>query len=95
MNNLSYCHSVVIRILRHSKALVLVVFRVFVILSYILIYKYIKENKYYYNRKIYDTMTILWKSLYITVRAVITEKDSHMTGNQLMMAILISFPRYH
>ena len=88
---MSYCHSVVIGNLRHSKALVLVVFKVFVILSYILIYINIKENKYYYNRKIYDTMTILWKSLYVTVRAVIREKDSHMT----IKKIYVNRPHIH
>ena len=79
--NCPNCLSVVLGVLGHLKALPVVGLSVFVLLSYISIYNYIKTttNKNYYNQKYKDTRTILCNRWYIKDSTVLKEKDSHKT----------------
>ena len=79
--NCPNCLSVVLGFLGHLKALPVVGLSVFVLLSYISIYNYIKTttNKNYYNQKYKDTRTIFCNPWYIKDSTVLKKKDSLMT----------------
>ena len=79
--NCPNCLRVVLGLLGHLKAFPVVGLSVFVLLSYISIYNYIKTttNKNYYNQKYKDTRTIFCNLWYIKDSTVLKEKDSLMT----------------